>query len=186
VVTVAGDRTTGIERVGHAFASCAVLLDVGQAVGDGESPDGFAIAIAQREATIAAQVSSAAVGRGDIVLVRSMQLMRCRQEGWGMYVGGPAPGVSFETIDRIRATEIAALATDTWGRRSGRTSSPTRSSRRTRSSFPHIDLYGGEMFDLDGPAARCADGGNYDCLLVAAPLRVAGGVGAPVNPIAVR
>jgi hypothetical protein len=52
--------------------------------------------------------------------------------------------------------------------------------------IPHIDFHGGEMFDLDGPAARCADGGNYDCLLVAAPLRVAGGVGAPVNPIAVR
>jgi hypothetical protein len=59
VVTVAGDRTTRIERVGHAFASRAVMLDVGQAVGDGESPDGFAITIAQLEATIVAQGASA-------------------------------------------------------------------------------------------------------------------------------
>jgi hypothetical protein len=42
------------------------------------------------------------------------------------------------------------------------------------------------MFDLDTLAERCAADGIYDMLLVAAPLAVKGGVGAPVHPVAVR
>jgi hypothetical protein len=42
------------------------------------------------------------------------------------------------------------------------------------------------MFAPDALAARCAEDGRYDCFLVAAPLAVKGGVGAPANPVAVR
>ncbi len=41
---------------------------------------------------IAAQGATSAVGRGDIVLVRTGQLARARRDGWGDYAGGPAPG----------------------------------------------------------------------------------------------
>ena len=49
-----------------------------------------------------------------------------------------------------------------------------------------MGLYIGEMFDLDVLAEKCAADGSYDCLLIASPLPVKGGVGAPVEPIAVR
>jgi len=42
------------------------------------------------------------------------------------------------------------------------------------------------MFHHDVLAQRCAADRSYDCLAVASPLAVKGGVGAPVNPIAVR
>jgi kynurenine formamidase len=186
VVTVAGDRTTGIERVTPAFVSRGVLLDVGQVVGGGELPDGHAITTEQIKDTIAAQGPSAAVGGGDIVLVRTGQMARCRREGWGTYAGGPAPGVSFETIEWIHTTEIAALATDTWGAEVRPNEFPDAFQPWHQVVIPHVGLYVGEMFDLDRLAARCAEDGTYDFLLVAAPLPVAGGVGAPVNPIAVR
>ena len=56
-----------------------------------------------------------AVGRGDIVLVRTGQLARTRRDGWGDYAGGPAPGLSLTTAGWLHRTEIAAIATDTWG-----------------------------------------------------------------------
>jgi kynurenine formamidase len=186
VVNSSGDMVTGIERVTHAFASRGVLLDVARAVGDGELPDGFAISTEHLEQTIAAQGETARVGRGDIVLLRTGQLSRCRREGWGQFAGGPAPGVSFGTIDWIHDHEIAAIATDTWGAEVRPNEFPDAFQPWHQVVIPHLGLYVGEMFDLDTLADKCAADGNYDCLLVAAPLAVKGGVGAPVNPVALR
>jgi kynurenine formamidase len=44
----------------------------------------------------------------------------------------------------------------------------------------------GEIWDLEALAAGCAADGRYEFLLSAAPLRVSGGVGSPVNPIAMK
>jgi kynurenine formamidase len=186
VVNSSGDTVTGIERVTQAFASRGVLLDVARAVGDGELPDGFAITTEHLEQTIAAQGRTAGVGRGDIVLLRTGQLSRCRREGWGQFAGGPAPGVSFGTIDWIHDREIAAIATDTWGAEVRPNEFPDAFQPWHQVVIPHLGLYVGEMFDLDTLAENCAADGIYDCLLVAAPLAVKGGVGAPVNPVALR
>jgi kynurenine formamidase len=186
VVDTAGDGVTGIERVAHEFASRGVLLDVGRAIGDGELPDGFAITVEHLEATIAAQGATSSVGRGDVMLVRTGQLSRCKREGWGEYAGGPAPGLSFGTLDWIHEREIAAVATDTWGAEVRPNEFPDAFQPWHQVVIPHVGLYVGEMFDLDALAARCAQDGAYECLLVAAPLAVKGGVGAPVHPVAVR
>jgi kynurenine formamidase len=186
VVNSSGDTVTGIERVTQAFASRGVLLDVARAVGDGELPDGFAISTEHLQQTIAAQGETARVGRGDIVLLRTGQLSRCRREGWGQFAGGPAPGVSFGTIDWIHDHEIAAIATDTWGAEVRPNEFPDAFQPWHQVVIPHLGLYVGEMFDLDTLAEKCAADGIYDCLLVAAPLAVKGGVGAPVNPVALR
>jgi hypothetical protein len=53
-------------------------------------------------------------------------------------------------------------------------------------AIPHIGLLLGEMFVLDELAAACHAGGCFEMLLAAGPIPVRGGVGAPVNPIAVR
>jgi hypothetical protein len=76
-----------------------VLLDAGRAIGGGELADGFAVTEEHLEATIAAQGSTAAVVPGDVVLMRTGQLARCRRDGWGTYAGGDAPGLSFTTLD---------------------------------------------------------------------------------------
>ena len=49
------------------------------------------------------------------MLVRTGQLARARRDGWGDYAGGPAPGLSLTTAGWLHRTEIAAIATDTWG-----------------------------------------------------------------------
>jgi kynurenine formamidase len=187
VVTSLGDSVTGIETVAALIAGRGVLLDVGRAVGtDGELPDGFAITADHLEATIAAQGDSARVGRGDLVVVRTGRLARARRDGWGDYAGGDSPGLSFTTADWLHGTEIAGIATDTWGFEVRPNEFDVAFQPLHQVAIPNIGLFIGEMWDLDALAADCAADGVYDFWLTAAPLPVTGAVGAPVNPIAVK
>jgi kynurenine formamidase len=187
VVTSDGDQLTGIETVAGLIAGRGVLLDVGRAFGDdGELPDGFAITSAHLQATIEAQGESSYVGRGDIVLVRTGQLTRARRVGWGEYAGGPAPGLSFGTADWLHMTDIAAIATDTWGFEVRPNEFDDAFQPLHQVVIPHIGLFVGEMWDLDALAADCAQDGRYSFWVTAAPLPVTGAVGAPVNPLAVK
>ncbi|MBE3016004.1 cyclase family protein [Microbispora sp. NEAU-D428] len=187
VVTSDGDAVTGIETVASLICGRGVLLDVGRAIGtDGELPDGFAITTEHLEATIAAQGESAHVGRGDLLLVRTGRLARARREGWGDYAGGPSPGLSFTTADWLHDTEIAGIATDTWGFEVRPNEFDVAFQPLHQVAIPNMGLFIGEMWDLDALAADCAADGIWDFFLTAAPLPVTGAVGAPVNPIAVK
>ena len=103
-------------------------------------------------ATIAAQGRSA-VGRGDIVLVRTGQLARARRDGWGDYAGGAAPGLSFTTADWLHGTEIAAIATDTWGFEVRPNEFDDAFQPLHQVAIPHIGLFLGEMWG-SGRAGR--------------------------------
>ncbi|HZB21357.1 MAG TPA: cyclase family protein [Blastococcus sp.] len=187
VVTSLGDSVTGIETVAGLIAGRGVLLDVGRAIGtDGELPDGFAITAEHLEATIAAQGESSRIGRGDLVVVRTGRLARARREGWGDYAGGDSPGLSFTTADWLYGSEIAGIATDTWGFEVRPNEFDVAFQPLHQVAIPNIGLFIGEMWDLDALAADCAEDGRYDFWLTAAPLPVTGAVGAPVNPIAVK
>lgn len=187
VVTSEGDQVTGIETVASLIAGRGVLLDVGRALGsDGELPDGFAITAEHLQATIDAQGATSQVGRGDLVLIRTGQLTRARRDGWGDYAGGPAPGLSFTTADWLHGTDIAAIATDTWGFEVRPNEFDTAFQPLHQVAIPHIGLFIGEMWDLDALASECVSDGNYSFWLTAGPIPVTGAVGAPVNPIAVK
>ena len=188
VVTSEGDLVTGIEHAASVIVSRGVLLDVGRHLfpETGELPDGHAITVADLEATIAAQGASSTVGRGDIVVVRTGQYARTRREGWGDYAGGPAPGLSLTTAGWLHRTEIAAIATDTWG-------FEVRPNEFDVPAFqplhqvviPNLGLTIGEMWNLDELAEACAERGRWDFLLSAPPLPITGAVGSPVNPVAI-
>ncbi len=203
VVTGAGDQVTGTERQAAAFVSRGVLLDVARATGGGATgggatgggdghggrlPGGFAITEGHLRGTIAAQGPSASVGRGDIVLIRTGHLARCRERGsWDGYAAGPAPGLAFESLAWLHGSEIAAVATDTFSVEvlPPEFDPPCRLPLH-QIAIPNIGLFLGEMFDLEALAADCAADGSYEFLLVAAGLPITGGVGAPVNPIAIK
>ncbi|WP_243075341.1 cyclase family protein [Microbacterium sp. SS28] len=186
VVTSDGDLVTGIEHAASVIVSRGVLLDVARHLRPetGELEDGFAITAADLDATIAAQGTT--VGRGDIVLVRTGQLARTRRDGWGDYAGGPAPGLSLTTAGWLHGSEIAAIATDTWG-------FEVRPNEFDVPAFqplhqvviPNLGLTIGELWDLEELGALCAETGRYDFLLSAAPLPITGAVGSPINPVAI-
>ncbi|KQP74397.1 cyclase [Microbacterium sp. Leaf288] len=188
VVTSDGDLVTGIEHAASVIVSRGVLIDVGRhlAPDTGELADGYAITVADIEATIAAQGASSRVGRGDIVLVRTGQYARTRRDGWGEYAGGPAPGLSLTTAGWLHRTEIAAIATDTWGFevRPNEFDAPAFQPLH-QVVIPNMGLTIGEMWNLDALADACAARGRWDFLLSAAPLPITGAVGSPINPVAI-
>jgi kynurenine formamidase len=188
VVTSDGDLVTGIEHAASVIVSRGVLLDLGRHLRPetGELEDGYAVTAADLEACIAAQGETSTVGEGDIVVVRTGQLTRTRRDGWGDYAGGPAPGLSLTTAGWLHRSRIAAIATDTWG-------FEVRPNEFDVPAFqplhqvviPNMGLTIGELWDPDELAETCAEQGRYEFLLVAAPLKVTGAVGSPVNPIAI-
>lgn len=187
VVTSDGDQVTGIEHTSDVIVSRGVLLDMGRHLSpeDGELRDGHAITADDLDSCIAAQGATSAVGRGDIVVVRTGRYSRARREGWGEYAGGPAPGLSLTSAGWIHRTQIAAIATDTWG-------FEVRPNEFDVPAFqplhqvviPNMGLTVGEMWNLDELADACAELGRWEFLLSAAPLPITGAVGSPINPIA--
>lgn len=187
VVTSDGDLVTGIEHARDVIVSRGVLLDLGRhlAPETGELPDGYAITADELESCVAAQGPTSAVRRGDIVLVRTGRFTRAQREGWGEYAGGPAPGLSLTTAGWLHRTEIAAIATDTWG-------FEVRPNEFDVPAFqplhqiviPNMGLTIGEMWNLDELAEVCAELGRWEFLLSAPPLPITGAVGSPINPVA--
>ena len=133
-----------------------------------------------------AQGPSATVGRGDLLLVRTGRLARARRDGWGDYAGGASPGLSFTTADWLHGSEIAGIATDTWGFEVRPNEFDIAFQPLHQVAIPHIGLFIGEMWDLDALAADCAADGVYDFWLSAEPLPVTGAVGSPVAPVAIK
>ena len=113
-VTTAGAQKCGIEKTKNKMVGRGVFLDVPRALGKEELDDGYAITSADLEKTAKAQ--GVTIKRGDFVIVRTGQMERCLRVGsWDGYPGGDAPGFSFETLEWVHKTEIAAIASDTWG-----------------------------------------------------------------------
>ncbi|MGO1320768.1 MAG: cyclase family protein [Galactobacter sp.] len=190
VVTSEGDLVTGIEHAAlNGVTGRGVLLDVGRHLRPetGELPDGYAITPADLDVTIEAQGDTAAVRRGDILVIRTGQLARTKRDGWGDYAGGPAPGLSLTTAGWIHDHEIAAIATDTWGFevRPNEFDVPAFQPLH-QVAIPNMGLTIGELWDPDALAEACAADGRWEFLLAAPPLRITNAVGSPVNPVAIR
>ena len=164
-----------------------MLLDVGRAFGvDGELPDGFAITDEHLRGPSTTQGAPALSGTRR-PRARAHRAAHPRPpRGWGDYAGGPAPGLSFTTADWLHSTEIAGIATDTWGFEVRPNEFDDAFQPLHQVAIPHIGLFIGEMWDPDALAADCTADGVYEFWLTAAPLPVTGAVGAPVNPIAVK
>jgi kynurenine formamidase len=134
-----------------------------------------------------AQQQGVEVGEGDIVLVRTGQLLERRTAGaWGDFAGGPAPGLGISAADFFCPRHVAAVATDTWGTEVLPNESPEVFQPLHIIMLVNAGIYLGEMWDLEELAADCADDGIYEFMVVAPPLTVTGSVGSPVNPQAIK
>jgi len=114
-------------------------------------------------------------------------MAQVRSEGaWGSYAGGPAPGLGLDAAPWIFDHELAAVAGDTWGLEVLPNETPDVFQPMHIILIVHMGLLMGEIFDLEALAEDCASDGRYEFLLSAVPLRVTGGVGSPVNPLAIK
>ena len=93
----------------------------------------------------------------------------------------PAPGLHASCMRYVRDRDAAALVWDLMDAR-------PNEYELGWAVHPVIYAFGVALIDnalLEPLAAACAEEGRYEFLLIVAPLRVPGGTGSPVNPLAV-
>ena len=185
-VTSFGAQKCGIEKTKNKMVGRGVFLDVARALGKDALEDGYAVTSADLEQTRKAQGVS--VKRGDYVIVRTGQMERClAAKSWDGYPGGDAPGFSFETLEWIHRTEIAAIASDTWGCevRPNETEAGINQPWHWI-TIPIMGITMGEIFYLAELAQDCARDRVYEFMFVAPAIPITGAVGSPTNPLAIK
>jgi kynurenine formamidase len=180
-----GAERLSIDKLHRHFVGRGVLLDLPRALRDGARlPPGYAITAQDLDRAVT--LAQTPVGRGDIVLIRTGHLpwfyeLQDKREFWE-----GAPGLGVSTVAWLHEHEVAAVALDT-------VTAEVQPSEIPGAPLPlhgllirDLGLTIGELFDLEPLASACADDGVYEFLFVAQPLRVTGGVGSPINPLAIK
>jgi kynurenine formamidase len=185
-VTSAGAQKCGIEKTKNRMVGRGVFLDVPRALGRKCLDDGYAITCADLDTTAALQ--KVEIRRGDFVIVRTGQMEAKLEAGsWDGYPGGDAPGFGFETLEWIRRTELAALASDTWGCEvRPNESEPGINQPWHWITIPIMGMTMGEIFYVKDLAEDCAADKVYEFLFVAPAIPITGAVGSPTNPLAIK
>jgi kynurenine formamidase len=185
-VTSAGAQKCGIEKTKNKMVGRGVFLDVPRALGKEFLDDGYAITCDDLDRTAKAQ--GVTVKRGDYVVVRTGQMEEKLKAGsWDGYPGGDAPGFSFETLEWVQRTQLAALASDTWGCEvRPNESEPGITQPWHWITIPIMGMTMGEIFYVAELAQDCAEDKTYEFLFVAPAIPITGAVGSPTNPLAIK
>lgn len=177
-----GAATNGIEHAAAGIVGPAVLLDAPRALGVEALEVAQPITAAMLDELCHAH--RVEIRSGDILLVRTGHLARCRSDGWGGYAGGPAPGFSLDAVAWFADRQVAAVASDTWG-------FEVIPNQLTEVFQPvhlvavvYMGLWIGEMFDLERLADRVAQRADSRLFLAAQPMPILGGVASPASPVA--
>ncbi len=183
-VTSAGASRCAIDRIAAGVLSRGVLLDVARVKGVERLAPSTVIGPADLDAAERAQ--GVRVERGDVLLLRTGHLSVFTRDGDRETYIRKSPGLGVACVPWLHAREIAAIASDTYAVEVLPSEDPAVPLPVHQLAIRDMGLTLGEMFVLDELAADCAADGVWECLFTAPPLRVTGGVGSPLNPLAVK
>lgn len=175
VRSTSGARRLGIEKFG-GLVTRGVHLDVPALLGQESLDAGFEIGVELLERSLAA--ADTELRAGDAVLVRTGWLERFDPEDAEWYRG--EPGIGAEAARWLAAHDVALVGSDNFAVEVV----PAGAGETMPVHLICLQEHGihlMELIDL-GPLARAGVGA---CMLIVAPLPIVGGVGSPVNPIAV-
>lgn len=181
-VTAWGAERCSIQNLVSGVVSRGILADVPRHRGVDYLAPGTEIGPADLDAVLDA--AGITPRPGDILLLRTGTYPQQRR---GADVGSSgSPGLTWECARWIRDNGIAAvcadnLAVEVLGPNPGGPRIPFH-----MVAIRDMGLLLGEMFDFEDLAEDCATDGVYECMFVACPLNIPGGVGSPLNPIAVK
>jgi len=178
-----GAQHGGIDAARDGIVSRGVLLDVPRLRGVPWLEPSEAIL--PEELTRAEEAAGLRVEQGDILLVSTGRDARRKKHGpWDPTIGGLA-GLDPRCIPWLDERGVAVLGCDG-------VSDPLPASGIAGWPLPIHQCclvgMGVHLLDnlaLDELASACAERSRWEFLLVVAPLRIAGGTGSPVNPIAI-
>lgn len=137
----------------------------------------------------AAEAQGVTIGKRDILLIRTgwigSYFRRDRDE---FYADWNEPGLVYsrELVEWFQEMEIPNLVTDTMANERSRDPETGIELPLHCALMRNLGVTMTEICWLDDLAAACAADGRWDFLYTAAPLKIVGASGAPVNPIVIR
>jgi kynurenine formamidase len=181
-ISEAGASKCGVDKI-KTLVSRGVLLDVARAKGVDRLEPGYSIT--GDDLDEAAEMAKLTVERGDVVLIRTGQIQLLHAGDKRGY-GYPSPGPSIYSVSWMHRREVAAVATDTYVFEAFPGENPDFLLPVHLLHLVEMGLTQGQNWDLEALSADCADDGIYEFLLEASPQPFVGGLGSPVNPVAVK
>jgi kynurenine formamidase len=183
VTAMRGATRNAIDQALPGIVGRGVLVDIPRLrgvdwleAGEGVEPDELDAALAHQRV---------AISSGDILAVRTGWRRKALVEGWGGWMTGN-PGLSVGCAEWLHDREIAAVISDNWG-------IEVQPAEKGQGILPlhcilirDMGMMLGEIFDFEDLAADCSEDNVWEFFLSAPPLRVVGGVGSPVSPVAVK
>lgn len=181
-VTSAGAFHCSIDKVDvKGVTTRGVLIDMVKHRGVDFIEPGNDITPTDLDAAAAAQ--GVVVQRGDVVVVRTGWIAKFRETGNSLE---PSSGLAWTAASWLHDHQVAAVAADNVQVESLESGVEGMFNPLHLLTLRDMGMMLGEFWFLDELAADCAADGVYEFQLVAAPLRVTGAVGSPVNPIAIK
>jgi len=182
--TSGGAAKAGIDKVGAGIVSRGVLLDIARLHGVPRLAPGTAITPGDLEAAERAQ--GVRIESGTVLLVRTGHLGVFKHDGERVGYMRMMPGLGIACATWLHARQVAAVAADT-------SAVEVIPFEDAKTPLPlhllclrDMGLTFGEMFDLDALADDCAADGVWEFFFAAPPLKITGGIGSPLNPLAVK
>ncbi len=182
--TSGGAAKAGIDKVGAGIVSRGVLLDIARLHGVPRLAPGTVITPDDLEAAERAQ--GVRVESGTVLLVRTGHLSVFKSDGERVGYMRMMPGLGIACAAWLHARQVAAVAADT-------SAVEVIPFEDAKTPLPlhllclrDMGLTFGEMFDLDALADDCAADGVWEFFFSAPPLKITGGIGSPLNPLAVK
>ncbi|WKV70866.1 cyclase family protein [Streptomyces sp. PCS3-D2] len=179
-VDAGGARFGSVEALGPLVTK-GVLLDLPAVLGAAWLEPGHAVRA--RDLVTAERALGVTIDEGCAVLLRSGRFRRRRERGpWD--TGTASAGFHVDAVPLLAGRAIALLGAD--GDSDVRPSpvegvhSPVHALAVAAMGVPLLD-----NLDLEALSAACAEAGRHEFMIVVSPLRVPGGTGSPVNPVAV-
>ncbi len=192
-ITEWGASVCGIEQV-KSLTGRGVLLDIAKLHGVDVLEPGHAIGY--DDLTNAAEAQEVEIRTGDIILVRTGLFAYAKAGDLDNYYGEPIPemgvvrsaGIGVTACEWFYDHNIAAVATDNIVFEVLPFDPAFEGAIIAIHCLNLVDmgLTQGQNWDLEELAADCAADGQYDFFLEASPQPFVGGLGSPVNPVAIK
>ncbi|MCX2979857.1 cyclase family protein [Halieaceae bacterium IMCC14734] len=171
----------GIENAHAGIVSRGVLVDMAWFKGVDYLSAGTAITISDLEAW--ERRTRITLGSGDVLLLRTGRWEQVRQSGSAITLAS-APGLHASVATWLHARGVAVLGSDVVAdvMPSGMADRaiPLHELALAAMGMPLLD-----NLDLDAAADYARQQGRWTFMFVGAPLRIPGGTGSPLNPLAI-
>jgi kynurenine formamidase len=178
----AGATRNSFAKAVEHLISRGVLLDIARLKGVDRLEDSYEITAADLSA--AEERQGVRVESGDILLLRTGSY-QWFLEGDKAHFMGDEPGPGLDSCRWLYEREVAALALDNWACEVW--PSPVGGSIPFHQvTIRDMGLTLGEMFNFEELAADSEQDGVWECLFCAPGLKVTGGVGSPITPMALK